>query len=735
MAKYVVCTAWPYSNGVIHVGHVAGSLLPPDIFTKFLRIKGNDVLMVSGSDMHGTPVTVRAEKEGLSPDEVAERYHRMNLKAIEDLGITYSLFTKTHTENHFEVVHDIFLKLLEKGHLYKKQTMQYYCSDCDKFLPDRYVEGVCPKCNTKARGDQCEECGETFEPGDLQEPVCIHCGTMPDLRETEHYFFQLSAFQDRLIEWVSDKTWWKPNVQTFTQNWLEDGLEDRAITRDMSWGVSVPLEGWEDKVIYVWFEAVIGYFSACKEWSKLIGQPDKWKEYWKDTEVKHYYFLGKDNIPFHTIIWPAILMGYGGLNLAYDVPANEFLTFKGDKFSKSRGLNIDIPSILENFDADVVRYYLSANMPENRDADFSWEDFETRTNNELVATLGNYYHRVLSFTHKHFGEIPPFKGTDEERKKVMEEIISYRDEMDENLSACSFKKGLKAVMDLAQFGNRYFDSVAPWALIKEDKERCGTVLNLNLEIVKALAVMSYPFLPSSSERLWSFLGFEESVMEMGWDMIATPINDGQSLMIPKPLFAKVMIEREDMVFKDFEKLDLRVGKIKSSSNHPEAEKLLVLEVDIGEDITLVAGLKGYYELEDLVGKKIVVVSNLKPAKLRGIRSQGMLLAADQGDDVVLLTPAGDAKPGERVNSGMSSSSKRLDFQEFQKLTLRIGTASEGKADVGKDVSLKAPNDLAMPKKVALFMPSPDANSALALYTEGRVAITIDRDIGSGAKVR
>ena len=735
MAKYVVCTAWPYSNGVIHVGHVAGSLLPPDIFTKFLRIKGNEVLMVSGSDMHGTPVTVRAEKEGLSPEDVAERYHCMNLKAIEDLGITYSLFTKTHTENHFEVVHDIFLKLLEKEYLYKKQTMQYFCSDCDKFLPDRYVEGVCPKCNTKARGDQCEGCGETFEPGDLKEVVCIHCGTAPDLRETEHYFFQLSAFQERLIDWVSNKTWWKPNVQTFTQNWLEKGLEDRAITRDMSWGVSVPLEGWEDKVIYVWFEAVIGYFSSCKEWSKLIGEPNKWQEYWKDPEVKHYYFLGKDNIPFHTIIWPAILMGYGGLNLAYDVPANEFLTFKGDKFSKSRGLNIDIPSILESFDADVVRYYLSANMPENRDSDFSWEDFETRINNELVATLGNYFHRVLSFTHKHFGEVPPYKGTDDERKKVVDEIIAYRDEMDANLSACSFKKALKAIMDLAQFGNRYFDSVAPWALVKEDKERCGNVLNLNLEIVKALAIMSYPFLPSSSERLWSFMGFEESVMEMGWDMITTPINEGQPLMAPKPLFAKVMIEREEMIFEDFEKLDLRVGEIKASRNHPEAEKLLVLDVDIGEDITLVAGLKGYYELDELVGKKIVVVSNLKPAKLRGIKSQGMLLAADQGDDVVVLTPDGDAKPGERVNSGMSSSSKRLDFQEFQKLTLRVGTVTGGKADVGREVSIKAPDDLKMPEKVALFLPSPDADIALALYTEGKVSITTDRDIGSGAKIR
>jgi methionyl-tRNA synthetase len=735
MAKFVVCTAWPYSNGVIHVGHVAGSLLPPDIFTKFQRIKGNEVLMVSGSDMHGTPVTVRAEKEDLSPEEVAERYHQINLKAIEDLGITYSLFTKTHTENHFEVVHDIFLTLKEKGFLYKKETLQYYCPDCEKFLPDRYVEGICPKCASKARGDQCEECGETFEPGDLIGPLCIHCETAPDLRETEHYFFQLSAFQDRLIDWVSDKTWWKPNVQTFTQNWLKKGLEDRAITRDMSWGVPVPLEGWEDKVIYVWFEAVIGYFSSCKEWSKLIGQPDRWEEFWKDPEVRHYYFLGKDNIPFHTIIWPAILMGYGGLNLAYDVPANEFLTFKGDKFSKSRGLNIDIPTVLENFDADIVRYYLAANMPENRDADFSWEDFETRINNELVATLGNYFHRVLSFTYKHFGEVPEFKGTVDERTEILDAIFSARDEMDENLSECSFKKALKAIMDLAQFGNRYFDSVAPWALIKEDKERCGSVLNLNLEIVKALAVMSFPFLPSSSERLWSYLGYEGSIMEAGWETIQSPIQEGQSLGVPKPLFTKVTIEKEDRTFEEMEKLDLRVGEIRAARDHPDAEKLMVLDVDIGEDITLVAGLKGYYELEQMIGKSIVVVSNLKPAKLRGIKSQGMLLAADEGDDVVLLTPIGDSKPGERVNSGMASGRKRLEFKDFQKLTLTVAGFSEGEADIGRRISLKAPSDLQVPGKVAVFLPSPDADVALPLFTEGNVAITTDREIANGAKVR
>ena len=691
--------------------------------------------MVSGSDMHGTPVTVRAEKEGSSPQEVAERYHQINLKAIEDLGITYSLFTKTHTENHFEVVHDIFSTLLNKGYLYKRDTLQYYCPACSRFLPDRYVEGICPRCEANARGDQCDSCGQTFEPGDLNEPACIHCSATPELRESEHYFFQLSAFQTNLKEWVGDKVWWKPNVQTFTRNWLEEGLEDRAITRDMSWGVPVPLEGWEDKVIYVWFEAVIGYLSSSKEWAKNLGEPGKWEEFWKDPEVRHYYFLGKDNIPFHTIIWPAILMGYGGLNLAYDVPANEFLTFKGEQFSKSRGWSIDIPSMLERFEADVIRYYLAANMPENRDADFSWEDFETRVNNELVATLGNYYHRVLSFTFKHFGEVPQFTGEEDQRGEVMQAILTARDEMDENLSLCHFKKALKAVMDLAQFGNRYFDTCAPWSLIKVSRERCGSALHLNLEIVKALAVMSYPFLPNASERLWSYMGFEQSITESGWEAIPHPLTEGQKLGTPKPLFTKVSIDAEEKRFADFENLDLRIGEVKGARDHPEADKLIVLDVDIGRDITLVAGLKQYYGAQELVGKRIVVVSNLKPAKLRGVKSEGMLLAADLDDDVVLLTPAGESKPGERVNSGMSSSGKSLEFQAFQRLTLRVGGVSGNKVDVGREVSLQRSAGLEMPAKVAVFMPSPEASDALPLYTEGKVMITVDRDIGNGATVR
>ncbi|MEI6795645.1 MAG: methionine--tRNA ligase, partial [Methanomassiliicoccales archaeon] len=407
MAKVFLGVAWPYANSVIHLGHVAGSLLPPDIFKKFHELKGNEVLMVSGSDQHGTPVTVSAEKEGVTPEFVAEKYHKINAQAIKDLGIDFSLFTKTHTQNHTEVVQDMFLTLLDKDYLYKKGTLQHYCPKCAKFLPDRYVEGTCKKCgNAKSRGDQCEACGSAHEAGELESPRCTICSTPPELRETEHFFLKLSEFQQPLLEYVDKQTLWRPNVQLFTHNWLESGLKDRAITRDMNWGVPVPLPGMDGKVIYVWFEAVTGYLSAAKEWAKSTGDAEKWREYWQDPEVKHYYFLGKDNIPFHTIIWPAMLMGYGGLNLPYDVPANEFLTFKGEKFSKSRGVGIDVPSILKGFDSDLVRFYLAANMPEGKDADFSWDDFDARINNELVATLGNYYHRVLSFTFKNYGMVP-----------------------------------------------------------------------------------------------------------------------------------------------------------------------------------------------------------------------------------------------------------------------------------------------------------------------------------------
>ncbi len=736
MVKVLVCVAWPYSNSAIHLGHVAGSLLPPDVFSKYHRLKGNEPLMVGGSDQHGTPVTVKAEKEGLTPEQLADKYHYIIKKAIEDLDIEYSLYTKTHNPNHIEVTQDFFLTLLDKGYLYKKSTLQYYCPQCAKFLPDRYVEGKCPDCgNEKARGDQCEKCGKAFEPGELKEARCIHCTVAPELRETEHFFLKLSAFQDRLLDWVKDKDYWKPSVQLFTRNWLEAGLEDRPITRDMNWGVPVPLEGWDNKVIYVWFDAVIGYLAASKEWSKLIGQPDAWKAWWQDPSVKGYYFLGKDNIPFHTIIWPSMLMGYGGLNLPYDVPANEFLTFKGDKLSKSRGVSIDIPTMVQKFQVDAIRYYLAANMPENKDADFSWEDFETKVNNELVATLGNFYHRVLSFTYKHFGEVPEFKGTEAERDEIMGAIARTRDEVDAYLDKCEFKRALKAVMDLAQFGNRYFDSVGPWALIKKDRERCGTVLNLNLQLVKALAVLSYPFLPRSAQGAWNLLGYGGKLVEAGWGGVSSVLPEHQKLKEPVPLFSKIMVEKEESSpFKGFGALNLKVGEVVDVQDHPNADSLLLLQVDIGKKIQIVAGLKKYYPGDALRGKKVVVVSNLKPAKLRGYESQGMLLAADADEMVQVLSPPAGSLPGDAVSSGMTQGDKPLEYKDFQKLTIRIaGVMGKDRVNVGREVRCAVPEGTGA-KKIAVFLPAPESDEALALFTD-KGAVTVDEGVPDGATVR
>jgi methionyl-tRNA synthetase len=736
-SKVFIGVAWPYANSAIHLGHVAGSLLPPDIFSRYHRLRGRKVLMVSGSDQHGTPVTVRADKEGLTPQAVADRYHEINKKAIEDLGIEFSLFTKTHTENHIQVVHDIFLRLMEKGHLEQRETLQYYCPSCGRFLPDRYVEGRCVKCgNESSRSDQCDRCGTTFEVGEIADPVCINCRSRPEMKGTQHYFFKLTDFEDPLLSYVRGSEHWRSNVQLFTQNWLEAGLKDRAITRDMSWGVPVPLPGSEGKVIYVWFEAVIGYLSASKEWAKATGDPEAWKEFWTDPEVKGYYFLGKDNIPFHTIIWPSILMGYDGLNLPYDVPANEFLTFKGEKLSKSKGPSIDIPSILKMFEPDLLRYYLAANMPEGKDADFSWEDFETKVNNELVATLGNYFHRVLSFTHKNFREVPPLgDALGEEEAQVREAVSQAMVEVDSYIATCQFKKGIKAVMDLAQFGNRFFDSCAPWGLIKTDRGKCGGVLHLNMRIVQALAVLAHPYLPFSTQRLWGYLANDGSIGSGSWNCIMQPLNVGRALPEPKPLYRKVEIQREESAFAGFESLDLRVGLIESAADHPNADKLMVLKVDIGRPIQLVAGLKAFYSKEELTGKKVVVISNLQPAKLRGMDSQGMVLAAEAGDQVKVLTPSGPAEPGDRVNSGMGSGTKVLTFQEFQAFTLRTGTVlNDQEADLGRKVRADT-SGLIKGRQAAFFMPNEGSEAALPLFTERKVSIGVDGELENGAKVR
>ncbi len=539
MAEHIfIGVAWPYANGPLHLGHIAGAYLPADIFARYHRLKGSKVLMVSGSDQHGTPITLRAEQEGKSPQEIASRYHKEFLESWGKLGISWDLFTTTGTQNHARVVHDIFLTLLDKGYIYKSTMPQAYCPTCRRFLPDRYVEGTCPYCKSpQARGDQCDQCGHTLNPSDLLDMRCRLCSSTPRWETSEHFFFRLSAFEDRLKLWVKTQTHWRQNVLNFTLGMLEGGLKDRAITRDIDWGVSVPQPGFESKRIYVWFEAVIGYLSASKEWAKSQGNPDDWEAFWKG-DARTFYFIGKDNIPFHTLIWPAMLMGYGGLNLPYDVPANEFLTIEGKKLSTSRNWAVWVPDYLQRYDPDPIRYLLSVNMPETGDTDFSWREFLRRNNDELVATYGNLAHRVLTFIQRNFSATVPSPGElDSQSQELIARAQETLKEVDRLLYACHFKEGVKTAMALAQDANCYLDDKSPWKSIKQSTQDAASAIYIALVVLSALRIVLYPFLPFSSARLHHLLGFEGNIEASGW-RLQMP-QTGKQLPPPEPLFRKL----------------------------------------------------------------------------------------------------------------------------------------------------------------------------------------------------
>ena len=494
--------------------------------------------MVSGSDQHGAPITIRAEQESKSPKEIADKYHRQFLDCWQKLGISFDLFTTTETTNHAQVTHDIFLTLLNKGYLHKDKMPQGYCPKCQRFLPDRYLEGTCPYCGfPKARGDECDECGKPLNPSELDNLHCYICSTPARLEYSEHFFLRLSAFQERFKEWVKGQSHWRPNVLGTTWRFLDEGLKDRAITRDINWGISVPQAGFEQKRIYVWFEAVIGYLSASKEWAKLHGDGNSWKPFWQG-DSKSYYFVGKDNIFFHTIIWPAMLMGYGDLNLPYDVPANEFLTIEGKRLSTSRKWAVWLPDYLERYDPDPLRYALSANMPETGDSDFSWDKFVHWNNNELVATYGNLVHRILTFTYRNFSGVVPSPGElDGQSQALLHRAETTLDEVDKALYRCSFREAVRLIMYLAQEANRYLDAQAPWKTIKESPETSAKSVYTVLSVLSTLKTVFYPFLPFSSERLHAFLGFEGSLKETGWSF--QPPIPGQKLREPQPLFVKL----------------------------------------------------------------------------------------------------------------------------------------------------------------------------------------------------
>ena len=541
--RILVAVAWPYANGSLHLGHLAGCYLPADIFARYHRLKGNEVLMVSGSDQHGTPITIRAEQEGLTPQQVVDKYHAEFKRSWQRMGISFDLFTTTGTDNHRQVVHEIFRSLYDNGYIYNDMMRLPYCPSCQRFLPDRYIEGACPHCdNPSAKGDQCDNCGKTLNPEDLLQPRCLICRTPPQFKESEHFFLRLSAFQKPLLEWLQQGSHWRANVLNFTRSYLEGGLKNRAISRDISWGVPLPLEGYDSKRIYVWFEAVIGYLSASREWAQQQGQPDKWEDFWKAPDAKTYYFIGKDNIPFHTMIWPAMLMGYGGLNLPYDVPANEFLSLENRQFSTSRNWAVWLPDYLEQYDPDPLRYYLSINMPETGDSDFSWSEFVRRNNDELVATYGNLVHRVITITYRNFDQrVPAPTVLDLQSQQLLDQAGATLASVDKSLSACRFRMTIARAMALAQEANRYLDAKAPWLSVKTDREATATALWVVLNVINCLKIMLWPFLPFSSQELHEMLGFEGDVQHWGWSWEGTTdyMPPGQLLGRPKHLYAKL----------------------------------------------------------------------------------------------------------------------------------------------------------------------------------------------------
>ena len=547
--RILVAVAWPYANGSIHVGQAAGAYVPADIFARYHRLKGNEVLMVSGSDSHGTPVTLEAEKRGVAPEEVFGQYHAEFLDNWDRLGISFDLFTSTHTENHHEVAQDIFTRLHDAGYIYPGVMHQPYCDTDGRFLADRYVEGICPHCGADgARGDQCDACGRTLDPRELVNMACRLCGGEPRIRETEHFFLKLTAFEEGLLNWVREQEHWRPNVRNFSIGYLEGGLKDRAITRDIEWGIPVPLDGYDGKRIYVWFEAVIGYLSASKEWAARSGEPERWRSFWQEEECRAYYFMGKDNIPFHTIIWPAMLTGYGGLNLPYDVPANEYLNLEGLKLSTSRDWAVWLPDYLDRYEPDPLRYVLAANMPETSDSDFSWREYVRANNDELVATYGNLVHRVLTMSHRNFDGRAPEKGQlQAEDEALLAAARARLDETDGAISRCQFRAGLGSAMGLAQEANRYLDRKAPWRQIKTDKAAAATTLWTAMTAVNCLKVALAPYLPFSSEKLHAMLGLEGSLEDEGWRWDPDAIEPGQPIPRPEPLFAKLdeaVIEQE-----------------------------------------------------------------------------------------------------------------------------------------------------------------------------------------------
>ena len=672
--RTLVTSALPYANGPIHLGHLAGVYVPSDIYVRYLRLRGRDVISICGSDEHGVPITLKARKEGTTPQAIVDRYHEINKKAFEDFGISFDIYSRTSNKVHYETASEIFKTLYDKGAFIEKTAEQYYDEEASAFLADRYITGTCPHCgNPCAYGDQCEQCGTSLSPSDLINPVSTISGSKPVLKETKHWYLPLDQHEEWLQQWIlEDHKEWKPNVYGQCKSWLDQGLHPRAVSRDLDWGVPVPVDGADGKVLYVWFDAPIGYISATKELT-----PD-WELYWKDEETRMVHFIGKDNIVFHCIIFPTMLKAEGSYILPDNVPANEFLNLENDKISTSRNWAVWLHEYLEDFQGkqDVLRYVLCANAPENKDNDFTWKDFQNRNNNELVAILGNFVNRAVVLTHKYYdGKVPEVTSLLESDKTVLEEIGNIAASVENSLEAFRFREAIKTAMDLARLGNKYLADTEPWKVIKTDPERVKTILNISLQITANLTLLLEPFLPFSMEKLRGFIQFSPT----SWDLIGTPelLKAGHSLAKASLLFEKIEDEqiqaqldklmrtreeneeeapqatpvKEEISFENFTRMDLRTGTILEAEKVPKTKKLIKMRVDLGFEVrTIVSGIAEYHNPESLPGKKVTVLANLAPRKIKGIESQGMILLSENSDgSLYFVEPSDQAENGAEVN--------------------------------------------------------------------------------------
>lgn len=678
--RILVTSALPYANGPIHLGHLAGAYLPADIYVRYQRMKKRDILYVCGSDEHGVPITIAAEKKGVSPQEIVDEFHNRNKEAFAKFGMSFDYYGRTSSPVHHKTSQDFFLRLNSKGIFKKKTEKQLYDEKAQMFLPDRYVKGTCPICSyEEAYGDQCEKCGSSLSPSELINPKSALTGETPSFRETDHWYLPLGDFQKWVKSWIKTKSYWKPNVLGQVRSWLNEGLADRAVTRDLTWGIDVPLEGAEGKKLYVWFDAPIGYISAAKEWAEQQGDPDLWKTYWQDEETKLVHFIGKDNIVFHCIMFPAMLKEHGGFVLPDNVPANEFLNLQGNKLSTSKNYAVWLEDYLGKFPVDPLRYYLAVNAPETKDADFTWQEFQARNNSELADILGNFINRTLTFANNNFaGALPEPGPLDKLDKQMLTTLKKAPGIVSEFLENYELRKAVTAFMDVARACNKYFNDQEPWNTVKSDKTKCGTTINICIQACQALAILAEPILPFSAEKLWKILGNEGSVHDANWDDAGNALLPaGHKIGRVEILFSKIEneqiqpeIERLEKIaqelkpaeeqpvaeetprisFDEFKKIDLRVAQVLEAEKVEKTDKLLKLQLQVGEEKRqIIAGIAEYYQPEEIIGKKIIIVANLEPATIRGIESNGMLLAAEDDEgNLAPLTVAKDIKTGARV---------------------------------------------------------------------------------------